>query len=266
MTDLLEPNWPEAGVLVVAHGARDAPQSIADTSAHVDRIAASGAFAQVEAGFLTGGRPPGDALSAMQTSKVYVVPHFMGEGYFVRQALPEALGLGGAITRLAGHQICLCRPPSAHPDFPDIIAEICMKEAQVSGFPAETPELVLVAHGSADNAASADHVRWVQSNIAGFRRVWTAFLEQPPDLETVLDPIDRPAVVAGLFAANGAHADRDVTSALARHTDRVSASNADCRFAYTGAIGAAATLTPLFTAQIAAFDLQHGAACDRSTK
>ena len=266
MTSPPEAKWREAGVLVAAHGARDAPRAIDDTEAHVTRLSDGGAYAQIEAGFLTGGRRPDAALDALESEFVYVVPHFMGVGYFVRHALPEVLGLSGRVTERNGRKIYFCDPPSSHRDFPSGVAEICRKQTQSLGCPADSADLLLVAHGSVKSSASATHAAWVQMGIDKFHDIDTAFLEQAPDLDSALRRIVRPTVIAGLFAANGVHVDMDVRAALKARASSTAGLNADHPTSFTGAIGAMATITPLFSAQIAEFDLRYGAACDRPWK
>lgn len=253
-----DPAWRQAGVLIVAHGARNASQAEIDTRAHADRLRETGHFGQVEVAFLAEGPPLQEILASLITRQVYVLPHFMGEGYFVMTVLPEALGLTGQVTSLQNQSIFLCRPPSTHPDFPSLVEALAVEAAQTAGLQAGEYDLVLAAHGSESNSASANFTEWVAQRISGVRSVRQGFLEQAPQLADVLASSIRSTVVTGLFAANGAHAAVDVPAAIELHVARHS-KEADRFFCiYTGAVGASATLTPLFAAQIADFDHRQG--------
>ncbi len=253
-----DPAWRQAGVLIVAHGARNAPQAEIDTRAHADRLRATGHFGQVEAAFLAGGPPPKEILASLITRQVYVLPHFMGEGYFVKTALPEALGITGDVTRRREQSIFLCRPPSMHADFPARVEALAVEAAQTAGLQAGQCNLVLAAHGSESNTASAIHTEWVGQRISRFKSVRPGFLEQVPELAEVLASSEAPTLVAGLFAANGAHATEDVLAAISLQGTRLYKETDHLPWIYTGASGASAILTPLFADQIAEFDHRQG--------
>ena len=244
-----DPAWQEAGILVVGHGARSQPRAVADTRAHAARLRDLGWFGEVETGFFAGGIGPGDALAAMTSETVYIIPHFMGAGYFVRQALPESIESASA-----GRHCYICAPPSMHSEFPDVVTGLVAEAADAADMAQETCRVVLAAHGSDTNTASADHTRWVRDRLDGFGDLEVGYLEQAPRLDAVLRAGDRPTVVAGLFAAHGSHAIDDVAAAI----ESASTGDDGPNIVYTGAIGASPRMTPLMVGQIAALDASGG--------
>lgn len=244
-----EREWRDAGVLIVAHGAETRPRALDDTEAHAARLRGLGWFAEVDTAFFAGGTRPGDAIARLSSQTVYVVPHFMGAGYFVQDALPAEIAPAAD-----GRNIALCAPPSTHREFPALLAQLIAETADAAGLAKDACRVVLAAHGSEKNSASADHAAWVRGHIVGFAGAETGFLEQEPRLESVLRIGKANTIVAGLFAASGAHATDDVMSAI----QGAASTDGDPAIVYTGAVGASERMTPLFAAQIAAADAAGG--------
>lgn len=90
----------------------------------------------------------------------------------------------------------------------------------------------LTAHGSPSDPASRQAAEALARRLArdgNWLAVQTAFLEEAPVLADAVAALRHPAVVLGLFAADGGHAVLDVTEALTRAARPTR---------YTGALGA----------------------------
>ena len=225
------PSLAECALLLVAHGSAKTESAMAATESHATRLRMDGRFAAVATGYLTGGPPVEEALAGLRNEWVILVPHFMSDGYFTRLKIPERLALTGRHTRRDGRVIAYARPPAMLDGFPALVANalgvLCLENGLA---PSEIPAL-LVAHGTERDAAQERWARGVAARIDGFAGVEVAFVEQAPLLSDILPRLARPAAVAGLFAANGFHAEADVRAALPR-------ARTMGPIFYTGAVGA----------------------------
>ena len=79
--------------------------------------------------------------------------------------------------------------------------------------------------------------------MGGFARVDTAFLEEAPFLDEVVQSDTRPTVVVGFFNGDGLHAAEDVPEAVGRF---------DGPITYTGPVGAFPEVSKLIARSIAA--------------
>lgn len=246
-----DPAWSQAGLLLVGHGSRTEPQATKALTKLAADLRGDNLFAGVEAAFLAGGRPLADALAALPRGPVFVVPHFMSDGYFVSEKIPAELGLHEKEPGAGGKPIRYCRPPALHPAFPALVQRECEAALAAAGERPTEVDLLLVAHGSERNAASANHAAWVAGGLTGFRNIRTAFLEQAPRFAEALRSRAGPTLVAGLFAADGFHAEADVRAEIEAAHD--GARDGPPIFA-TGALGAKPEIKPLVLAQVSAFD------------
>ena len=51
----------------------------------------------------------------VETDEIYVVPHFISEGYFTQKVILRELGLADPISRRNGRTIQYCEPVGSHP-------------------------------------------------------------------------------------------------------------------------------------------------------
>jgi sirohydrochlorin cobaltochelatase len=244
------PHDATAALLLVGHGSRKAPRAMAATEAHAERLRASGAFAGVEAGFLTGGRPVEDALQRLPARTVFIVPLFMSDGFFVRERIPERLALTGPVTERDGRTLRYLPPPALDDGFGDLLVARCRAVAGALD-PAGLAVLV-VGHGTVRDPASEALTRRHAARLSGYRSVAPVFLEQPPGFVDALAREAGDLLVAGLFAADGYHADADVRAALGLARDRDQRRDADGRWiGYTGAVGADPGVAEIVLEQVA---------------
>jgi sirohydrochlorin cobaltochelatase len=59
----------------------------------------------------------------VETDEIYVVPHFISEGYFTPKVIPRELGLAGPIARRNGKIIKYCEPIGSHPRMTDLLLQ-----------------------------------------------------------------------------------------------------------------------------------------------
>jgi sirohydrochlorin cobaltochelatase len=252
--------WRTAGLLLVGHGAHTVAGATRALADHARALAERGLFAAVAAGFLKGTPPAETALDELTPSRIYVVPCFMSDGYFVRTVVPERLGLGGALTSRRGREIRYCAPLGTAPALADLVARRLEATAADEHLAVESVEAVIVGHGSSNNPASAEATTLLAARVAErspVKAIHTAYLDQAPTLEDVVARLPgRTLVVAGLFAADGRHADEDVRRRLGFVAGAFRAVRPDGRrVLYTGAVGADPAVADLVIERIEAFDL-----------
>lgn len=113
-------NWRPArtGLLIVGHGTPRDARSGETTEAAADRLRATGAFADVRAGFLEQAPRVGDMLSAMQSFPCLVVAgYFADAGGHAARDLPGLLGSSRPDAVYLG-------PVGTDPGIPDVIVEL----------------------------------------------------------------------------------------------------------------------------------------------
>jgi len=177
----------------------------------------SGRFCDVGTAFVRGSPEIAEAAHRLKGATVRVCPLFMSDGYYVRKAIPEQLGLdSGGIAE--GRRYSLMAPTGLNPRLPDIVADIAAETSATAGLAPGSARLLLVAHGSSKDPASRIAAEAAAGAIAAMRRftgVDTAFLEEPPFLDERLRAMPGPLLVTGFFVGEGMHGAEDMAAAVA---------------------------------------------------
>lgn len=207
--------WSDDALLLVAHGATHVADAARPLHAHADVLRARQRFAAVAVGLLNGTPSVADALAALPPHRVHVVPFFMEQGWFVREAVPRALGDG------AGHALLFHPPVGVHPGLATLAAARVRRAAGFAGIlgAAAGIAVLLVGHGSARAPGRPMALHRHAAALAttgGFADAHATFLEEPPLLADALrDWRDRPVAVLGFFAGEGGHVRDDLPGLLA---------------------------------------------------
>ncbi|MBA5778767.1 hypothetical protein H2509_16705 [Stappia sp. F7233] len=204
-------------LLLVAHGAGDFPGANDGIVALASRIGGRLPELDVRTAVLNG-RPDVEAVvrDIGPDRDVTVYPHFLSDGYFVRDALPK---------RLAGlrQPVRMLSPLGLMPGLASIAAHALRRALG----PGALPPIVVVSHGSAVGArprgATLSFAKSLRRALGGPQMACT-FLEEEPLFEEKLGAIEKDAAVIRFFAANGGHAEIDVAKELRKrgHTGFVS--------------------------------------------
>lgn len=166
-----------------------------------------------------------DVLAATGSPRVFIVPLFIGEGYFVDHVIPTALGfkregnMGFPRTRRRGGAVLhYCRPVGTHPGMTDVLLARAQGVVATHPFPrqphpAETA-LFVVGHGTDRTSASRKAVETQVEIIRERRRyaeVHAAFMETAPRLsEWHAATTARHVVVVPFFISDGLHVVEDL--------------------------------------------------------
>lgn len=206
-------------LLVVAHGERGGAGEDRFARILAGRLAATGRYRRVAVGFIRSEPSLEEAARRLSARRLVVYPLFMSDGYYVRQAIPERLGIGPAGRDGTGRAVRVAAPLGLDETLPGLVADLAARAAARAGLDRSAAHLLLVAHGSSKGPESAAAARRVAARVAAlvpFASVTTAFLEEAPFLDETLRTVPGPVVLLGLFAGEGMHAAEDLPAALAR--------------------------------------------------
>jgi sirohydrochlorin cobaltochelatase len=251
--------WRRCGLLVVGHGSSDLEVATEDLRAHAATLRARNIFGAVETGFLKGPRTTEAGLERLEQDDVYVVPFFLGEGYFTEVAVPRRLGLTGPVTearcRGGTRRLRYCRPVGCSPTISAALAKLGQRAAHAERRDTSAIRLLVIGHGNPESGASS---RLLRQHVASletegrFRSVQVAFIEESPLLADALtEAAEEDTVVVGALAGQGHHALDDIPEAVAAEKSRRGAGGR--LIAYAGIIGSKPEMADLIIESVQCF-------------
>ena len=219
-------SYPDATLVLVGHGSTLNAESALPTLRHADELRRRAAFAQVLACFWKEEPSIAAVLRGAWMPRVFVVPVFIGEGYFTEQIVPRELGLrvepGKTIERIqivGAHRVHYCAPLGTHDSMTAVVERRALDilarhpDAAVPPEPSVT-SLFVAGHGTGKNENSRRAIeRHVERlRAAGrFHDVHAVFMEEEPRVADW----DRLAgtdnvVVVPFFVSDGLHSYEDI--------------------------------------------------------
>ena len=203
----------ETALIVPGHGSTEDRQSSQATRDLVEELRQRGVFGEVYATFWKEEPHYREVFDSISCSDVYVVPHFISEGYFTQEVIPRELELDGRMTQRDGFCIRYCDPVGSHPGMTDLLVQL-RAQPQSPVAPAETSVLVL-GHGTGRNANSAkavsEQVKKIQIQAKDFGEVQAVYLDESPRLSNWHQLTKfQNVVVLPHFIAEGLHFNRDL--------------------------------------------------------
>ncbi len=206
-----------ASLLIVAHGERGGKRHNRLPNIIAERMRSSGRFQDVAIGYISDTPDLASAGARLKGDEVRIVPLFMSDGYYVRQAIPERLAISGD-NDASGRRIVILAPTGLSARLPAIVAGEAASAARSAGLQPDSAHLLMVAHGSGNDPASrlaAEAAAAAVSALQVFGAVHTAFLEEPPLLAKALAALPGPLIVSGFFIGEGLHGAEDLGAAVA---------------------------------------------------
>lgn len=206
-------SWQESALVILGHGSTQNPDSSVPTWQHADELRRRGLFREVQCAFWKEEPSCREIFNMLDADEVFVVPHFISEGYFTREVLPRELGLTGRVTRRAGKTVRYCDPVGIHPSMTKLLLRRAREIAP--GVPPGEISVVIVGHGTSLNdqstAAIKAQVELIKASGAGFAEVVDAYMEEPP-LVAEWDRLTTAAhvVIVPFFIADGLHSYEDI--------------------------------------------------------
>lgn len=205
-------DFGDSALVILGHGSTLNPDSSAPTQDHARTIRERGLFREVQCAFWKEQPSFREVLSMVESDTVYVVPHFISEGYFTRTVIPREMELSGPVTRRNGRTIYYCNPVGSHPRMTEALLHRARTVAP--GIPARDISLLIVGHGTSlnDNSARAakDQVAKIQA-MGLYGEVLAAYMEEPPLISDWPTFSQFPhVVVVPFFIADGLHSYEDI--------------------------------------------------------
>jgi len=228
--------FPNATLLLIGHGSTVNGDSGATVFQHAAELRQRGLFAGVREAFFKIEPRIGPTLASIRTPRIFVVPLFVSEGYFTRQAIPCELGLPASSqdvmpchVPLDGREVIYCHPVGTHPLMTEIIlarANAALGLSRITHH-ASRVALVIAGHGTALNADSRKSIERQVELIRSrnvFAEVQPAFLEEEPRIATIPAFVNAPEiVVVPFFMSDGLHVCEDIPVLLGESEETVQA-------------------------------------------
>lgn len=224
----------DARLILAGHGAGG---RAAVVERHARAIRRRGLFAAVRSCHLQNRGSLAHALAGQQDRTALVVPILMADGFTMRSLADSLAELGG--------EPVLCRPVGTHPGIAELLAGQAEGVALARSWPLATISVLVAAHGSPQDSASARaaeaHAERLRL-LGRFAAVEAGFLDQAPTVEDARRRLPGPCVAVGLFVERGPHGGHDVPVRLAPF-------GADT--AYAGPVGPCAGMADIIVARAA---------------
>jgi len=221
----LSQDFTDAALVLVAHGSSTNADSGAPTYQHAAALRERGLFAEVHEAFWR--QPPfiREVVRRVSTPRVFVVPLFIGEGYFTQEIIPCELDLPAVETPLlprihsrGGRILCYCGPVGTHPSLTEVV--LARARDIVGKHPARQPvepadlTLFLAGHGTARNDHSREVIERQVERIRERRLyagVHALFMEEEPRIGACYQlATTRHLVVVPCFISDGQHTTEDI--------------------------------------------------------
>jgi sirohydrochlorin cobaltochelatase len=262
---------PQSSLIVVGHGSTVNPDSSRPTFDHADKIRGKGIFSDVLCAFWKEEPSLREVLRMVETEEVYIVPHFISEGYFTQKVIPRELELTGPITRRDNKVIKYCEPVGNHPRMTDLLLQRARRIAP--NIPPDQTTLVVAGHGTGLNENSAVAVKQQVKEINArkiFGQVCAAYMEEEPLISNWPSLALLPyVIVVPFFISDGLHSYEDIPVLLGIQSESTGAASQQEVFRrnpyllngrnlyYASAIGTDPMMTEIILEMVYRFDQKH---------
>jgi len=200
-------NQGEEAILLLGHGSHLNPGSSQPVHAHAETLrSVQNGYDEVRTAFWKEEPSFRDSVRNVRAEKVYAVPVFMAEGYFVDQVIPRELDV-------ESDRVTYTPPVGTHPSMSDVIEERALDILGDSTSPDDTA-LSIVGHGTERNPKSAEsalaHVERIRRR-GRFAEAGAVFMDEPPYVDDLTVHFDSEnIVVVPFFTADGYHTREDI--------------------------------------------------------
>jgi len=218
-------DFSDAALVVVGHGSTLNAESSAPTYQHADELRHLKIFAQVVECFWKLEPSIGGVLRGVFTSRVFVVPLFISEGYFTEEVVPRELGLCAKdqkefarVQKRNGQTIYYCGPVGTHDRMMNVLLARAQEVVEKHPFPrmpkpSETA-LFVAGHGTSSNENSRRAIeRQVEliraKNI--YAETHAVFMEEEPRIGDCYRLAQvKNIVMVPFFISDGLHSYEDI--------------------------------------------------------
>lgn len=205
-------------LVLAGHGSHISADTAGLVWGYVDRLRRMGVADEVDACFWK--EPPAfsQALAALESTQVVIVPLFTANGYFTSQVIPAEMGLRARATSIGEKRVFCTAPLGEHPLLDSIVdRRLSDMIATRNLSPAQTAAAI-IGHGTRRNLQSRDATRRQAQRIASrdwFAEVVDCYLDDQPDIPSIYKRTRARHIIAlPYFLAEGSHVRQDVPRAL----------------------------------------------------
>jgi sirohydrochlorin cobaltochelatase len=212
-------NFFDAALVVLGHGTAQNENSAAPVFQHAAELRRRKIFAAVREAFWKQEPQIKKVLQETSTSRVFIVPLFISEGYFSTEVIPRELGFSKHSTLNTQHStIYYCQPVGTHASVTEVILSCAKKNVEQFPFPhAPKPKditLFIAGHGTEKNENSRKAIERQVELIRAMNRyagVHAIFMEESPRIaECYQLATAKNLVVVPFFISDGLHTQADI--------------------------------------------------------
>lgn len=209
---------PDSALLLLAHGSTENANSSAATKRLASVIRQTGNFGAVHCAYWKEEPSFRQVVPMIEQPEVFVVPHFISEGYFTREIIPRELELTGKTTLRNSRQFHYCDPVGIHPSMTTLLLEKAT-DLLPDSVPREETALIIAGHGTKLNKNSAEAIKFqvekLRATNSGFAEVAASYMEEEPLLSNWMETVEAPhVVVIPFFISDGLHTIGDIPGLL----------------------------------------------------
>jgi sirohydrochlorin cobaltochelatase len=216
-------DFSTAALVILGHGTTLDPESAAPVVQHAAELRRRNLFAEVREAFWKQEPRIQDVLPAVKTSRIFIVPLFISEGYFSQQAIPRELGFFreekfSPILQRNTQTLLYCQPVGTHPAMTEVILARAREVVEKFPFPrppkpAETT-LFIAGHGTEKNENSRVAIEQQVETIRRknlYAAVHGIFLEEEPRISKCYEMAEtKNVIIVPFFISNGLHVRQDI--------------------------------------------------------
>ena len=203
-------------LILAAHGDGDESESNIRVRAIASEIQRDGMFSQVLSTFNKGTPTFENVLQEVKTSHAVAVPLMTSDGYFANDVLPRRLHAGQF--EVQPKAVAITRPIGVATEIESMLIVAVHEVLAEFSLDASATDVMVVGHGTTRNASSSQRTNAIASALAdatSVRNVLTAYLDEPPSIESVLSNTrNGDLVVLPFLFGGGGHVLQDIPKAL----------------------------------------------------
>lgn len=205
-------------LILAAHGSDEVPTVNRRVEEMALRVASAAGYDVGLAAFQQGEPKFADALdgpACAGASDVIVVPLMTSAGYYATVALPQELQRNASYD---SGRVRITEPVGVHPRMATVVCDRAIELAERFELVPGDTTLALIGHGTKRHPASGRSTESLAERIRGsssFAQVLTAFLDQNPPVESILDASNATNLLSIPFLiSDGPHTTEDVPRRL----------------------------------------------------
>jgi sirohydrochlorin cobaltochelatase len=214
-------NFSDAALVILGHGTTLNAESAAPVLQHAAELRRRKIFAEVREAFWKQEPHIKKVLAEIVTSRIFIVPFFISEGYFSTEIIPKELGFSfpkNLKLKIENVELNYCRPVGSHDLMTKVILARAREMAEKFPFPrapkpADTT-LLIAGHGTGRNSNSRKAVERQVELIRAlhiYAEVGAVFMEEAPFIKGCHETVKtKNIIVVPFFISDGLHAVEDI--------------------------------------------------------